>query len=476
MSPSSALETYTYVADIGSAAGGFQALVRRLEAIDENAHELLVEKHLAVGRGGAQVRGRYLHQDAIAGRRDGGGPGAAALGHVRHLAEAVADGQDAQLARPPGDLDEAADEDEGRVPDVSLLDEDAARRECRPLADRQHLPELLLREILEEGEAAHRREAHRVGSLAILLQLQLLLPALHQVLAEGPPILVPVRDIARDRLHDDGVDFGGDPGAVLARGLRVGVHDLVGKARRVRRLEGKAAREQAVHHDAQRIDIGQRGGLHGPGNELRCHVGRGTRALDDGALGARVDGEPEVGDLDARLSRMQDVARLDVAVRKPLVMGEGQGANALEYDFRDQRRLQEVVRLAEFLQRAAFDVLHHDVAELLLDDRVVNLGDVRMDELARERRLVEEHVLVDRALLAAANVGEHHLDRHAPARERVFAEVHLARGAFAQLLLDLVATDPGADAVGVDRGDHGAGAGWTDSIMPKNRSGRFRRG
>ena len=101
---------------------------------------------------------------------------------------------------------------------------------------------------------------------------------------------------------------------------------------------------------------------------------------------------------------------------RPSVVREGERAHALEDDLGHLARLEQRLGHAELLERAALHVLHHDVAVLVLHHRVEDLHDVRVVELARERRLVEEHAAVEGPVLAVLQrLGEGDLDRHADA-------------------------------------------------------------
>ena len=103
---------------------------------------------------------------------------------------------------------------------------------------------------------------------------------------------------------------------------------------------------------------------------------------------------------------------------------------------------QQVLRRAEPLQRAAVHVLHHDVVRRFVGDRVVDLADVRVLQLAGERGLGDEKLAVE---LAALRVVEqrrgNQLDRDVALGEGVVAEVDLGRGAGAQVAHDRVLAD-----------------------------------
>ena len=86
------------------------------------------------------------------------------------------------------------------------------------------------------------------------------------------------------------------------------------------------------------------------------------------------------------------------------------------------------------VERLAVHVLHHQVAAVGLDHRVVDVDDVRVVQLAGERGLGHER-LVDHALAFGIRArGElQHLDRHVALGERVAREEHAAGGAAADL-------------------------------------------
>jgi hypothetical protein len=93
----------------------------------------------------------------------------------------------------------------------------------------------------------------------------------------------------------------------------------------------------------------------------------------------------------------EDVRRLDVAMVMPGPESKIERPRALEDDLDDA--LDGSSRSGEQtdLQGAAGDILHDDVAELVVDHRIVGLDDVRVRQLADQRRLVEEEVGVQPA-------------------------------------------------------------------------------
>src|SRR5581483_1802254 len=94
------------------------------EALDEDAHEGLVEGHLAGIGGGAQGLGLDLEDGDRLGALDGGGAPAGGAGEVEDLAEAAAVQERAQGLVHQRDLHLALDQDVEALPRVALADDD----------------------------------------------------------------------------------------------------------------------------------------------------------------------------------------------------------------------------------------------------------------------------------------------------------------------------------------------------------------
>jgi hypothetical protein len=115
---------------------------------------------------------------------------------------------------------------------------------------------------------------------------------------------------------------------------------------------------------------------------------------------------------------------------------------ALEDDLEHLRYRQQAVDAREALERAAVDILHHDVAAVAFRHRVVDRRDVRMGQLARERSLGDEELAVALAVLAIPQrLGQHPLDRHVPTRKWIDRLEHRAGRAASQLAHDFVFAD-----------------------------------
>ena len=263
-----------------------------------------------------------------------------------------------------------------------------------PARDARHLPELGVGEVAEKGELAQHLEAVRVRELLRLAgHAALGAEHLRQLARELFPARVARFALAGHGAHDDGIDLRGQPGT-QHRGRRgLGVGDLVDQAEVVRRLERQPPGEQVVHHHADRIDVGaviEALLLHLLGRHIRRRADR----ADLRGLAARDQRRAEIGDLHVGFAGVQQVRRLEVAVRDPEAMRELERARALEDDLHRALHRQQGVGATVLFERAAVDVLHHEVMQLLLGHRVVDLADVRVLQLAGERRLGEEQLLV----------------------------------------------------------------------------------
>ncbi len=129
-------------------------------------------------------------------------------------------------------------------------------------------------------------------------------------------------------------------------------------------------------------------------------------------------------------------------MRDAVHMRIGEGARALEDDVDHLLEGQQVLRRAEALHGAARHELHDDVARVLANARVVDLRDMRVLELAGERRLGEEKLAEHPpAHRIAQRLGKNSLNGHLASTERVLAQKHFRGGAFAQLAQDRVVRD-----------------------------------
>src|SRR2546423_2307611 len=111
-----------------------------------------------------------------------------------------------------------------------------------------------------------------------------------------------------------------------------------------------------------------------------------------------------------------------------------EGADALEDDLDHLGDRKERRYIGVRLEGRARHVFHDEVAAAGLDHRVENVDDVRMIQLARERGLRDERLVLHALLrLVGALIEQEHLDRDVALGERVAREVHPARSAGADL-------------------------------------------
>ena len=221
---------------------------------------------------------------------------------------------------------------------------------------------------------------------------------------------------------------------------RNGIENGIGEGRLRRCLVGQPAGQQAVHGDAERVDVGLvRQRFHA--DLLRRHVRRRADTRDLRGLVAEplLERGAEVAHLGLAVLRKQDVARLDVAVDHAVLERVLQRADALEDDLDHLVERQQRADVGVRLERLAGHVLHHQVAVVGLDHRVEDVDDVRVVQLAGKRRLGDER-LVQHALAVRVGVGveQEHLDRHLAVGEGIPRQIDAAGGAAADLPQDRV--------------------------------------
>ena len=230
-------------------------------------------------------------------------------------------------------------------------------------------------------------------------------------------LLVAPRRIARERLDEHVVERGRQRGAPRRRrgdGHRANALD---DGVDVAAAEQLLAREQLVHDDGRREEIGARV------ERLAARLlGRHVRPLPHDALGAvaaphgrgaAVGGgarDAEVGDLHLARARQQDVRRRDVAVHDPARVREVEPFAHLHGHVHRGAERHAALRgggLEEGPQVGAVDVLHGDVERAREAAEVEDLDDVRVRQRDGELGLGDEPVL---ELGVAREVGEDALD------------------------------------------------------------------
>ena len=91
-----------------------------------------------------------------------------------------------------------------------------------------------------------------------------------------------------------------------------------------------------------------------------------------------------------RAADHHQVPRLDVPVDDPLPVRVLESRARLDPDLHRRLGADAALGLEELGARAALDVLHDDVVPIGVDPGVVDLDDVRMDELRDRERLAAE--------------------------------------------------------------------------------------
>ncbi len=235
------------------------------------------------------------------------------------------------------------------------------------------------------GDERAERAAHLAGALEAL-------------------VLVP-----RERLGGDGGERLGHPVvALVGRRDRV-VQDGLRGEDRVVAAEQVAQRQALPEADPEREDVDAR--VHVLAAELlRSRVGHLALEHAGVGLGHALEGlgAAEVHDLDRALVGHEEVLRRHVAVDdvQGLAVRAAQGVRRVEAlgGVRDDprrevgHRVEQLVvaglddRVDDLDERRAHEVLHRDVVEALDVAEVVDRADVRVADVRRDLRLVEEHV------------------------------------------------------------------------------------
>ncbi len=245
----------------------------------------------------------------------------------------------------------------------------------------------------------------------------------------------------------------GDRGVVGARRQRPLVLAADGQLGEGRALPGKAPREELVDDDAERVDVRGRRGLLAArllGSQIGGRADHGPDLGQARLLGRPRD--PEVGQLHRHLSRGRvvggggsvaaprgtadhhQVPGLDVAVDDPLPVRVLEPGARLGADLDRDLGREPTLRLEELGARAALHVLHDDVVTVVVDAGVVDLDDVRVDQLRHRQRLAAEagdELLVVREVLGQDLHGHRALqdavgrlvDARHPARPEAVAEL-----------------------------------------------------
>jgi hypothetical protein len=218
-------------------------------------------------------------------------------------------------------------------------------------------------------------------------------------------VLVAILGVLGQRLQDDALELVGDLAVVGRRREDLDVADLLERREVALADEQPLAGQQLVQHDAAREDVAlaiDRQAAH----LLGRHVAE--LALEDAGLGllalARRLGDAEVDQLHLALEGDEDVLRADVAVDQvevaaALVALVVRVVQALA-DLHDHeaglghrhRLVDRAAPVEDVPEIATVDVLQRDVVRAVDDTEVEDLGDVRVVQLNRDLRLVDEHL------------------------------------------------------------------------------------
>jgi hypothetical protein len=215
---------------------------------------------------------------------------------------------------------------------------------------------------------------------------------------------------------------------------------------RVEALPRQASREQLVGEHSPRKLITARVDRIGP-ELLRRHVGQRAdqraRLGQRGQIRRRVPGvhlgparDAEVDDLHDAVVTNDHVARLDVSVNKPPIVGSRESARHVD-EPAEPRRFGDARVADRLAQRSARHVLHRDERLSLDLAHVVHRDDVGMVEGRRGARFTGQAGRCGAVALRAK-----HLERDRPAELRVERAQDTPHAAFAEGAVDAVSAEP----------------------------------
>src|SRR6185436_11304683 len=173
----------------------------------------------------------------------------------------------------------------------------------------------------------------------------------------------------------------------------------------------------------------------------------------------RVQGQPEIENLDAPLAGDEQVLRLQVAVDDAALVRGGKPARDLNRVVDRLGRRDPPLLLQAVAQRLALEQLHHRVDDARFVADVVDGEDVGMIERGHRPRLALE---AREAIGGGVGLRGKDLDRDLAPEPRVVGAIDLAHAAPADRAEDLVRAEAGADAYGIDRA-HPPSISWLRS-------------
>jgi len=248
--------------------------------------------------------------------------------------------------------------------------------------------------------------------------------------------------------------------------------------------ERAPARRHLIQHAPEREDVGALvRGL--AGHLLRAHVAhrahhraRIRHAEQRPPVGCLVAGircglsrEAEVEDLHASVCGDEDVLRLDVAMNDAPVMGSGETVGDVGSDLQYFPHRQRAV-IESHAQGLALEQLRDGVSDAIVLSEIVQSQDVRMRKRGHSPGLALEPR--SRRLVGGETRGED-LDGHLASERRVRGAIHLAHPAFAELGLDPVLTENGADhgrVQGLEAARDIGAADYMAAVLELPRDGR----
>ena len=356
------------------------------------------------------------------------------------------------------------------------------------LAERGHLLVPLPADVPEVGLTRREpgdqrqegdRHARRHGGLALRPAPQaqqgargpghdgLVLPDAAEVLGQGQRRLVAAFAVPVDGRLDDDLEVLRDGPVEPAGLLRLRHQDLLVEAVQRGGLEGDPERQALVERHAEAVDVGPAVELDPLCRELlRAEVGRGPHerpGLGQALALALLPREAEVQQHRLPLLGHHDVVGLDVPVDEPLLVGHVQRTGRLLDEQQNavqvlplpaggrlrlgrpllQRRQRHDARGSPALpaqpdplrERLPLQEAHRHVGGPVRFPRLVHRADVRVVELARQRRLALE---AKDQVPAGGEVGGKDLQRHLAGEAGVLGQVHDSHPAPAELLEDPV--------------------------------------
>ena len=150
-------------------------------------------------------------------------------------------------------------------------------------------------------------------------------------------------------------------------------------------------------------------------------------------------GEPEPSEAEFRKTEVEhlrlaaigdeNIRRFDIAVNDAFRVRRVERVGDVD---RERQQLLERQRIAvdRFLERSAFEQLQNEKRFPVVFADLVDRADVRVAERRRRSRLAEQPL--DRRGVGGSALGQK-LERHSPAEDEIFGDIHVAHAAAAQL-------------------------------------------